>query len=151
VELKPCPFCGSTNIYLHVEDCPVDDGEGGGFVALHHRICCEACDAEGPLTAAREASAKEVAWARKGAADLWNGRSAPGEKEDSKVKPCPFCGDGFPEVLCDGDPPENWGPAEEEVVSVFCTSCSATGPQADELWRVKLWNTRSDTPGPPNE
>ena len=61
-ELKPCPFCGSSNI----------DGivETNSIRAMTAKIWCDDCGAE------------IVRWSKKAVVDAWNRRSKDGDTSD---------------------------------------------------------------------
>jgi Lar family restriction alleviation protein len=48
-ELKPCPFCGSDDVYVH---CPGDYGH----------VACKECDADGPYVMADNLQVIIDAW-----------------------------------------------------------------------------------------
>lgn len=68
LKLKPCPFCGSSD----VESCPEGErGDGRPWFAYYAH--CNNCDCDGPLvnTNGRDASPEA---ARGASIDLWNWR-----------------------------------------------------------------------------
>ena len=66
-ELKPCPFCGGTDIRFDIETMQPDNIHGGTW-------SCGDCDSVGPNTAYWHASEEE---AKLDAANAWNTRHIP--------------------------------------------------------------------------
>jgi Lar family restriction alleviation protein len=71
--LKPCPFCGSTDVEQTWTDDYLDDVQGCYNPAI---VYCGACHASGPY-ASRKASSRGHGVVQE-ACDLWNARKTEG-------------------------------------------------------------------------
>ena len=70
IKLKPCPFCGSTD----VEACP--EGERrDGRAWLAYYVACNNCGCNGPIIQTHRSIVSGPDAARNASLDLWNWRA----------------------------------------------------------------------------
>jgi Lar family restriction alleviation protein len=131
---KECPFCGSLDLVERADE----DMDG----SLLNAICCEVCDAAGPLVAGEA----DRAWAAWNLRTYWEqawlgsvqrGTSHPLSEDPwlkDRAKACPFCG----HRKLKGDDIEG-GPS-----SIGCITCeaSAVAKYSDGEEAIRVWNTR---------
>lgn len=69
IKLKPCPFCGSTD----VESCPLGERPDGKTHLVYY-VACNNCGSNGPLTPAYKYNVSPDK-ARNASINLWNWRT----------------------------------------------------------------------------
>lgn len=137
--IKPCPFCGQTSTVVSSEIIPVLGNDEEVQEAAVYQVCCEACNAEGPVTMTEVTV--DVAEAESQNISLWNRRAEQNDDPPTDLKNCPFCG-SVPEVLRDPGPEDADDSNESIIVEIFCFDCGATGPANDKDDLMTLWNQR---------